>query len=223
MITYVVCLYRPDVYARVCQPALALQEQRYGAKIVLVGSDVGLCHAYEIGRNEALHETVVYLHDDVELLDDDATERILSIMDESGAALMGVVGSAAGERKLPWWDARANVGSWCWANRQGARMFQREHGAPNSEPWTGQRSTAGTFAAAQCLDGILLADRTNLPWPEMPGWHGYDVDRCMAAREVGPVVAGDLMVCHHGQPHDAAWQDGIATAMQAMREKWGME
>lgn len=227
MITYVVCLYRPEVYARVCEPALEYQRDRFGAQIIVTDSEIGICDAYEKARVRACNETVVYLHDDVEMLDWDASVRILDELRRLNAGLLGVVGSLplsrqGGTPSLPWWD-RGNEygGSWCYVSRKGQRVYQRKHGEHPTEPYVAQR--VATTGLAGHLDGLLLADRTNLPWPakQLRGWHGYDAWRCEQVRAYGHrVVTGDVMIAHHNQPHSEDWARALEPALQQVRNRW---
>lgn len=229
MISFAVCLYRPKVFERVCLPALEHQAREYGAEILTDSDPDGICHAYERMRLKAKHETVVYLHDDLELLDLDATEQIVAIMDEAGASLMGVVGSRPGGRnQIPWWNNDTLVGCWTWVTRDGKRRWQKihppdspSHDTSDAEDWKGQRAPYGRWHEALCLDGLILCDRSGLPWDDFDGWHAYDVDRCMTVADAGgKVIVGDLAVCHHNQEHTREWSESLPPLMQRMREKW---
>ena len=227
MITYAVCVYRRDVYESVCRPALRRQVERFGAQIVEVTTDTGLGEAYERARQAAEHETIVYLHDDVELLDADATWRIGMLLGSSGAGLMGVVGSSAkGDGTAPWWDDSLKVGSWVRVHGHDRRVFQWYDGrAARAVAYESQRNPDAPYAEARLLDGLILCDRTGLSWDGCPqGFHGYDIWRSMQAQAAGHrVVVGDLSVAHWNQPHTAQWRDAVEPAMQAARERWGLK
>lgn len=229
MISYVVPLWRDECYREFCRPALERQVAEYGAEIIETRSETSIFKALEAGRQQASFDTIVYLHDDVELLDNDTTERVLMTMATHELGLLGVCGSAAGEMKCPWWTADRVVGAWVRKDRRGNRIWEdvRYRRAAHPRPsWTGQRG-AGEVQGAQLLDGIFMADRTGIPWPDEAGWHGYDLDRSMRARAAGfEVAVGDILVCHHhgGKPIEVAeeWTQALGPAMTQARESWGL-
>lgn len=219
MISYATCVYRPDVYRTVCRPALLRQRDKYGAQILTATDSRSIFAAYERMRKKArIGNTVVYLHDDLELMDADATPRIIDLMDRSGAGILGVVGSVADALRVPWWEAK-NEGTWCQRSPSRPEVLRYQNGKKLLPPGRFGKP----FVEAENLDGILIADRTNLPWSKMDGWHGYDVDRCQQAKAAGhTVVVGDVLVCHHNQPHVPEWLPAHGPRMEEMREKWGL-
>ena len=223
MISYVVCLYHEEAFGYMAEPSLMRQHRLYGAEIIVVRHATSLYAAYEEGRQLATHPTVVYLHDDVALMDFDASVRIFDLMNRNECGLMGVVGAQKGgnqELNLPWWTNNNLVGGWC-SLRDDKRLWWN-YGANAQTPcelYTGtQRPEVGEV---HLLDGIILCDRTNLPWLKRDGWHGYDADRCYQARGAGrTVMVGDLLVCHENQPHDEAHMVEHRARMEELREAY---
>lgn len=224
MLTYATCLHRPAVYERVCLPALCAQADRYGAEILTDADEHGISRAYERLRQRASFPTVCYLHDDLELLDPDATERIVRAMDDSGAGLLGVAGSAGGETAIPWWEAARFVGAWVQpTTAAGSDLILSIGDARARMSWkgVGHRGHRKPWEPAGLLDGILLADRTGLPWEPRDSFHGYDVDRSMQAHAAGfGVVVGDVLVRHWNQPHTKEWRSSMQPTWEEMRDKW---
>ena len=223
MLTFAVCLYRKDIFKAVCLPALEQQQADHGVEVITTTDSRSIYYAYERLRRKASFGTVVYLHDDLQLMDKDTAPRVMRLMDSSGAGLMGVVGSKAGYRSIPWWETEG-VGLWCHVkpSNDGVRFFDPERRIIR-RVWTGQRAKK-PFQPAECLDGIFMADRMDLPWPRRLGWHGYDAERSEQTREAGgEVYVGDVLVCHYNQPHDPDWGRSIAPIYQALRTEWGLE
>jgi hypothetical protein len=85
----------------------------------------------------------------------------------------------------------------------------------------GDRWERGPYRPAQMLDGILLADRTNLPWIERETWHGYDHERCLQVAAAGhEIVVGDLLVRHHSGGHTNEWHEAMEATWEMLREEW---
>ena len=221
MITYIVCVYRPELYHRVCYPQLERQQREYGAQVIQVSSEDSIREAYEAGRQQAEHPIACYLHEDVELLDNNATEIVLGAMHATGAGVSGVVGSAYNHKRCPWWKAKQYVGGWATEGTQGLVW----NDGPSGNTQSRYDSQAPVRARAHLLDGIVLADRMgDTPWERGKGWHGYDIDRCMQAHRAGlEVWTMPLRVVHHNQPHDEAWTKACKPTWLGMKVKWGLD
>lgn len=220
MITYVVCVYRPQLYQRVCRPMLEVQRDEYGASIVEVSHPTSIFAAYENGRQlRQVGQPICYLHDDLELLDHDATPRICKALED--ADLVGLAGAGSGMR-LPWWSNPNQVGG--WVSYSDMRDEQMWNDGNQQQPLGNQRPG---LHPATLLDGILLAESvamSQIPWPaSLEGWHGYDAERCLMAHYKGlKVGTADVRACHHSQPHDEQWTRAHKPALDVIRERWGL-
>lgn len=226
MISYIVALYRPDVYEVMAAPNLRRQEAIYGAEIVLVEGAESIYAAYEEGRQRAKHGTKVYVHDDVAILDFDATPKILQEFRTRHAALMGVIG-ARGD-KLPWWTNDTLMGGWGDVRRD-KRVYwsSGSSGRTLSEPFSGQRPIDNRWLGAEwdsgeldTLDGIFLAEQFNVPWPEREAglWHGYDAERCQQVKAAGKSIKiTDIAVVHWVQKHKRGHLDKHREVMADLR------
>lgn len=224
MVSYVVCLYHERAYGYMAEPSMRRQQFLYGAEVIIESDPLSLYAAYERGRQRATFPTVVYLHDDVALMDFDASPRIIAEMNRAECGLMGVVGARQGARgavKLPWWhDDNDLIGGWCGLRDDGNLYWNYgKHGRTPCEPYTGrQRPEVGEVDQ---LDGIILCDRSGLPWPIREGWHGYDAERCYQVKASRHTVAvGDLLVCHQNHPHEAGHIQRHKERMAEIREDW---
>lgn len=125
-------------------------------------------------------EAVILLHDDLELVDPDAEEKILKALADPEVAIVGVCGGK-GDQTLAWWTSET-VGH--QMTDSGMVDF-------------GQRTGDVAF-----VEGSLMAFSTwavdNLRFdPRYPGFLGYD-DVCLTARAAGRrVVVADVDTHHH--------------------------
>jgi hypothetical protein len=241
VISWVCCKARDDRFERHLGPSLEVQRERYGAELVLVSHPSSIFAAYEEGRRRASHELVAYVHEDVEVLDPFASEKIARAFSERPrAGLVGLCGSREREL-LPWWHNRgARVGHWVERGRGGVllyfwstgRRFAREP-IPEGGTWRAweARAAARSFRGVEgagLLDGLLLAEhrgRLDLPWDTQTysGWHAYDADRCLQAHAAGlEVLAVDVLAGHFESPHGAGWAQDASRSFAAARRKWGL-
>ena len=229
MISYIVALYRSDVYEIMAGPCLRQQELMYDAQVILVEGAESIYAAYEEGRQRAEHYTHVYVHDDAAILELDATPKILQEFRNRQAQLMGVVG-ARGE-KLPWWTNEHLMGGWAGIRRDKRLWWNYgASGATLAEQYNGtqrpieNRQTRAKYddLSVDWLDGIFLAEQTDLPWPEREAglWHGYDAERCLQVRKAGgSVKLCDVAVAHWNQRHGKGHMEGHAKVMAQLREE----
>lgn len=125
-------------------------------------------------------DAVVLLHDDLEIVDPDAEEKILKALAEPGVAIVGVCGGK-GDQTLAWWESET-------VGRQ-----MTDSGMLDFGPRTGD---------VAFVEGSLFAFSPwaieNLRFDERyPGFLGYD-DVCLTARAAGKrVVVTDVDTHHH--------------------------
>lgn len=229
MISYVVPLWREKHFEKWTRPEIQHQIDTYGGELILESDPYSIFAALERGRQKAKFPLVCYMHDDLQILDLDASERMHRLMGDSGAGLMGVVGSHVDERCIPWWTANRCVGGWTWLSRE-KKPFYQDARITNAEPLNHQRHPTD-YELAWLLDGIFMVENRDvtgdLPWMDADGWHGYDIDRSMQVHNMGAdVIVGDVSVCHHSpsKPYDlaVAWSEALNPRLDEMRERWGM-
>jgi hypothetical protein len=177
-------------------------------------------------------------------------------------ALIGPVGKVQ-QLRVPWWTNKGKyVGHWLrrgndnqlvyqFADENGRPPFRDVVGDPH-EYW--QRSTRrwDQFAKAGLVDGFyLIEDRTRLsvPWDTetyREQWHGYDMDRCFQAHQLGlEVMVSPWLFLHDNAGHagykgsdparihghdqanrrinsvgDALWLADLDTVNGLIRRKW---
>lgn len=153
-------------------------------------------------------DALVLLHDDLEITDTAAEEKILAALAEPDVAIMGVIGAGT-PQTLAWWNG-------------GIIGHQRTDSMAIIGP-----VLAGDVA---CTDGSLMAFS---PWAiqnlrfdmAYQNFHGYDVDVGMAAHQMGKrVVVADIDTHHHttvGFKSSEIEQHWLA-ADEVFRLKWWM-
>lgn len=139
-------------------------------------------------------DLLILQHDDLEITDPAAVEKLLAAAEE-GVALIGVAG-ARDVADLAWWNYPAIGHQWI------------DSGLIDFGPRSGD---------VDALEGSLLAftpwSIANLRFDPLPGFHGYDVGICRKARQAGRrVVVADVDTYHHTRvgfktaESEAQWQ-----------------
>lgn len=234
-VTFVVPVWREDVYQRVSRPWLLHQVERYGAELIESRGASSIFEALEYGRQRAKHDLVCYVHDDVRLLSPmDLTERIaVAFAMYPGLGVLGPVGKLERAR-VPWWTNSGNyVGHWFRRGVHGQLVYQMGDNrgrAPfvnvTGDPavfWERHRPRWDSFAIAGLVDGFILMEsrsRMIVPWDTEtygPQWHGYDVDRCFQAHSLSlDVMVSPWLFLHDNAGH-AGYRGSDRAALSADR------
>lgn len=152
-------------------------------------------------------DAVILQHDDLEILEPGAEERIVEMFrSQPDIGLIGVAGGSA-RSGLGWWNCDP-VG----AQRTDAMMI--DFGAREGN--------------VDLLEGSFLAFSwwavKELRFEQRPGFHGYDEIAMQAACKGMRVVVADVATHHHtalGFDNEASHEDWLA-ADQWFRQKWGI-
>jgi hypothetical protein len=180
---------------------LQQQVDEYGAELIEVRDQKSIFAAQEYGRQRAKHRYLMYVHDDVSLIDPpDLTLRIVTAFRKfTDLGLLGPTGKVQ-KKRVPWWLNRgAYVGHYCrrgndneliyqYTTSAGSCLFRSVVGDPMEDKSTPRWNK---FAPAGLVDGFYLIEdreRLNVAWDtETYGdqWHGYDMDRCFQAHALG--------------------------------------
>lgn len=219
-ISYVVPVWREDVYKRTALPWIQQQVDRFGGELIEVRGSGSIFEAQESGRLRAKGRYIMYVHDDVKLLSPINLKKAVSQTFNrfKNLGLMGPAGKVQCLR-VPWWRNKGNyVGHWCrrgdrnqlvyqYANDRGSAPFRDVEGDP-FEDWTRRNPRWDRFEKAGMVDGFYLIEDTSrmgLAWDtETFGdqWHAYDVDRCMQAHESGlDVMVSPWLFLHDNAGH----------------------
>lgn len=195
--------YLSDRAARWLLPGLE-RNISFGDQVILTQSE-RIATGYNSILDRVDGETVVLLHDDVEL-GDGARGFILEALET--ADIVGVVGGSDLDQ-LAWWTAKTKRG------------FVR-HGDGGSSGVV----RFGDYGEVDAIDGLLMAFRPEVAAvlrfdEDYPGFHGYDVDFCYQALNAGfKIVTAEIPLVHHtkgGFGDKAVWN----ACAERWRQKWG--
>lgn len=206
MIAFAACIGTREVYERWARPSIAVCGEP-DSTIAEIDTD-SICSGY----NEALDafapceelEALVLLHEDVALHDRALCEKLRRRFADPTIAVVGPIG-AHGVRSLCWWEGEMR-------GRVNETRGLIDHGAGMHD--------------VDAVDGLFMALS---PWAvrslrfdeaHFTGFHGYDVDLCLQAKETGGrVVVDDLAMTHHTRgglgDAEAFWR-----ADCELRRKW---
>ncbi len=207
MVAYGCCVGSDEKFDRYVLPHALLH---HDSIIYTCREQNSIALPYNSMLDDALDDDVDVLilqHDDLEIVDPDGEEKLVKALADPSVVLAGVAGGSAGGG-LAWWNVDP-IGRVRW--NSGVIDFGKRAGD------------------VEMLDGCLLALGRwvieNLRFAPRPGFHGYDADICMKARQAGRrVVAVDLEVYHHtalGFDNDASRDDWL-DADREFRQRWGV-
>lgn len=172
-------------FRTVCEPALLQALAPEDRVLALSGDTRGIPDVYntvlETARTEPDCAGVVLLHDDVRIVDWSFRAKVLAALAEPQVGVIGVVGGR-GLVDARWWNARETAG------RVFESRYLQDLGAPRAD--------------VDVVDGLFLAltpsaFRQVTVDADLPQFHGYDVDICLQARDLGlRVVVRQIELLH---------------------------
>lgn len=199
-----VCAGPSDRFEQIARPAL---DALHATVVFRIGA-VSIARAYNAmideGRTLDDFEGMVFIHDDVELLDAAFEEKIRDGFAE--ADLVGVIGGVGLGPTMSWSDAEHLYG-WATDDRR-----ERNYGpAPEG--------------GVHAIDGILLALSPRacreLRFDEsIGGFHGYDADICKQARAADMHIALRHVRLHHHNGERSTDMRAWGAANERWRLKW---
>ncbi len=190
---------------------LLLRDNRYDPK--------GICTVYNEAVREASGGLVVFMHEDVYMMEEGWDEVLRGIFARRpGLAVLGVAGSSWLSASPPLW-AKAGP-PWTF----GKVVHELDEGRDYFLEIFNEKDGEQEVAA---LDGLWMAARREVcqacafDETNFPGFHFYDIDFCMQAAAFGRVMATtDIRVKHlSAGSFDANWK----AAAEAFRRKWNGE
>ena len=250
-ISIVVPVWRREVYERVALPWIEFEVEQ-GAELLEVSGD-SIFEAYEHGRQTATNDVIVYIHDDARLMVPICIAHDAPVVFDNhpGLGLIGPYGRGIKPSVLPWWD---HDGPWVGHYLQNVYRYAQGGRMRLERFYKGQRRW-NQWCRTAFVDGFCLIEhrgRMNVPWDAetFPGqWHGYDVDRCMQAHQLGlDVVVSPWLWWHDNGGHagykgtdpapnprkddqgrhaetdgDALWLADFDQVTETLREKWNLQ
>lgn len=264
-VSFVVPVWRESVYETVARPWILQQVDEYGGELIEIRAARSIFEAHESGRQKARFRHIMYVHDDVRLIRplDLSAQIVAAFAAYPQLGLIGPVGKIAKDR-IPWWLNRGPyVGHYCRRGDSGQLIYVHSDDAGVSrhrdvagEPATDLREPRwNRFAHAGLVDGFFLIEdrsRLNIPWDTSTygeQWHGYDVDRCYQAHQLGlQVMVAPWLFLHDNAGHagykgtdpaainaldpasrrirsagDALWLADLDRVNAAARTKWQLD
>lgn len=147
-----------------------------GNEFIQVGQEVrSMASAYNEGMRRASGDILVFVHQDVRILDPDFRSAVTNACMSYGSGFVGVIGSTE-IGKPSWWDTPPE-------SHVGMVVQGQEIGHANYRLNMFRRNDC----VCRQLDGLLLATRRrDFVWPEwLPGIHFVDLAACRMMEEAG--------------------------------------
>ena len=134
-------------------------------------SKVSITKAYNISASKAKYENLVFVHEDVEFLENGWGERLISILENNKIGIVGIAGSTY----LP------SVPSGWYLPNENLNNVYIHQGFKHSKKEVRIDKMGEDLTPVYLLDGVFLAMRKEV-WNEfkfnenLKGFHAYDVD-----------------------------------------------
>jgi len=223
MIAFGCSITEPEVYERCAGPGI--ERAKESDSVVLARSAAGsIFRSYNLLLDLAAEyedlEALVLVHQDAELVDEDACARMREVLRDPEVGVAGLVG-AIGVRSIAWWD-----GSVTWASFT-HRYGELGGGELPSFSWYPEAMPPYAHTGeVDTVDGFVLILSPwvvrNIRFDESLGaLHGYDFDFCLQVREAGKkVVTMDMRAVHHHSLDLVSKPDTWIDAHIKVAEKW---
>lgn len=194
---------------------------------IFASNSAGLPTCYNIALREAASDPaiLVFIHDDVEIIDYFWTEHIrdgLTILDRDGMDVFDVIGLAGNTRRVP------RQPGWAFIDDRFERDVSYLSGTIGHEDEQGRYPNVfgPSFKEVKLLDGVMLAcyseklRRNDIRFDEAFDFHFYDLDFCRQCEQQGMTMGtwGISMVhASRGRYGSLEWIAGRETYFA----KWG--
>ena len=200
LISIIVCSHRDDGFAgfeRECRAAFSAGTY----EVIRISDAQSMCEGYNRGAKFSSGDVLIFCHDDIEFLSDDAGDAIKRAL--KTADVVVAVGASACDGPA-WWAAPVEAyQGWIAYSPEPGRYGVCITGIPNARE------------QLVCGDGFLIACNRAvaeaMPWDEatLTGFHLYDVDfLARAAVRYRVAALRDVMICHQsGGAYDNNWQE----------------
>jgi hypothetical protein len=223
MIGFGCSITTPEVYERYAARGIALAAE--GDSEVFAHAAAGsVARSYNlILETAAAHEqleALVLLHQDAEIVDQDACGKLRSALRDPEVGVLGCVG-AVGASSIAWWE-----GSVTW---DAFVRCYRDYCGVNAPAlsWNGEKLPPyAPMGDVDTLDGFLMALSPwavrNLRFDEsLDVVHGYDYDFCLQVRAAGRLVrVVDLEAIHHHPLELVTDPEAWMEAHARVSDKW---
>lgn len=225
MIGFACAIASEEKFSRYAMPGIELAKAPEAPLIEMRGKTC-IFEAYneilEIACADERLDALTIVHEDTEIRDTYFEERARWALRDPLVAIVGTIGSV-GIQGIDWWVHDYGVGA--------SVLEPIDHGVLYETPLLkgSEMSGSGASGEVDMVDGYLLVfsrwAMENLRFDAEgigPGFHGYDADICMQAREAGrKVFAAEMLVAHHRNSiSPTPYREDWMKAQIAFRRKW---
>ncbi len=198
-VSIICCVSRPDIFARCLLQSINDNRHAHDIEIIPVfndGNRYSASNALNIGIDASRSDLLVFVHQDVRLLDgwfDQLTQVLEDLPDD-----YAIVGSAGIALEY----GRIDIGRWGGAIARDTvavgSVWDTDDNLNQPPYWKGITATAKVHCADECL--LVLNKRTGLRFDsQFTGFHFYGVDLCLQARAAAyGVYCSHLPIIHYG-------------------------
>lgn len=212
-VDFIIC-YNSDLWFQECVKYIENLIVPDGVEISVLGiTDVsGMAEGYEQGRISSDADYKVYLHQDVFIINRRFIEDIDAVFRADNR--IGVIGMLGNDdvrnQRFSWgkWECGRVIAG------NGVKQLLMDCG-----------EIAGQYRAVDCLDGMILVTRYDVPWREeiFTGWHFYDRSICLEYRRKGylcVVPRQETPWCVHacGISELTGWSDSLRVYLDEYRD-----
>ena len=180
--------------------------------VIGITEALSMAEGCELGRNSSEADYKVYLHQDTFIINRHFIQDIDAIFRADDR--IGVIGMLGNDDVA---DQKFSWGSWQWGkviSCTGVKQLSLS-----------RMEIAEQYRAVDCLDGMILVTRYDVPWRgDLPiGWHFYDRSICLEYKRRGylcVVPRQESPWCIHacGASELRGWNDSLAVYLNEYRD-----
>ena len=220
----ITCISNADIYDQCLLQSINKMRNGYDIEIIpIINNDnrYSASNALNIGIDVAKSDILVFVHQDVSLLDDwfNILSSTIDLLPEN----WGVLGSAGISMEF----TRYDIGNWGGALKTDTiavgTVYESDESLDSAPYWDGEKSITQIHCADECL--MVLNKKTGLKFdPMFSGFHFYGMDMCLQARAAGYTIWGShLPIIHYGK-YSASFSGDKKywTYMRFLHHKWNM-
>lgn len=160
---------------------LYLKRQRlpegYRLCLYLVRGADSMTAGYELARKNVSADMKLYMHQDTFIFDEEYLKNLVDRLQNADYAMLGLAGTVKLPKSAVWGESDPDDMRFCLY--QDFTLQALEAVTPISADTSCQE--------VECIDGVLMAARVDVPWREdlLKGFHFYDISQCMEYRKRG--------------------------------------
>ena len=224
-VCFVVCVDDVSCFERTCIAGLRrlVVPEGMSVEVLTIDDAPSMTAGYEKARCTSDAKYKVYLHQDVEIINPNFIEGLLSIFSrDKSIGMVGMVGVNRLCSNAVWWDSFSNGlkgGITCTRDEQSKAVL-------NFCEQTG--TGAMPYEAVATVDGLLIATQYDVPWRDdvIGSWHYYDISQCFEYRRQGYQIVvpkqEECWVIHHERDKRTySWlYDWDSQRRKCLKEYW---